>query len=137
MIQLIKEHQILFWFIVWLIGAILAYGRVLLQICHDFTKPIPKGIIIIHVLASWLGFLIAVGFWYDNAKFFRWLPILLLCISCMGCVDLRDGAIVSSIFNSKNRDLCHYFTKNSDNGFWADCSLYKVGDTIHFQPSKH
>ncbi len=128
---------------VYLIGCVLAYGRVYAFMCA-YTKEsqqqlLPWDIIsaVIWVVLSWIGFVMIAGLWQKGDKFFKWLPVLLLwCIMGVGCENSRSGDVIVEIESNKSFGSpteCKYYTNLT--GVWnfpvtADCSLYKIGDTL-------
>lgn len=128
---------------VYLIGCVLAYGRVYAFMCA-YTKEsqqqlLPWDIIsaVVWVILSWIGFVMIAGLWQKGDKFFKWVPVLLLwCMVGMGCENSKNGDVIIQIESNKafgSPTECKFYT--SLTGLWnapvsGDCSLYKVGDTL-------
>lgn len=137
---------------VYLIGCVLAYGRVYAFMCA-YTKEsqqqlLPWDIIsaVVWVILSWIGFVMIAGLWQKGDKFFKWVPVLLLwCMVGVGCEPKGNNEYHYPVIYSKNyarldgngrhaatqlpSGIC-YFRACYAQDFEDSCNKYKVGDTL-------
>lgn len=131
MINFITQHWLAI--IIYLIGCILAYGRInaAQQRCIDnkIVMHNPKFIKWFIVAFSWLGLCSGIGLLsQDGGKWFKWLPIVLMMF-CMGCAYIPEDSKVVSVEVYDN--TCKYRIEGNNAVMVhviAPCGWYKIGD---------